>query len=61
MNWNTDCGPTSVPSLTNALVAEWKQVPTAVFQNLVESLRRVEAVYSSKGGTNSILMPIILE
>jgi hypothetical protein len=23
--------PTSVPNLTNALVAEWKQVPTAMF------------------------------
>jgi hypothetical protein len=43
---------TSVPVLTNALVAEWKQVPTAMFQNLVESLpKRVEA----------ILMPMILE
>ena len=30
--------PTSVPNLTNALVAEWKQVPTAMFQHLVENL-----------------------
>ena len=30
--------PTSVPNFTNALVAEWKQVPTAMFQHLVESL-----------------------
>ena len=37
--------PTSVLDLTNALVAEWKQVPSAMFQRLVESLpRRVEAV-----------------
>jgi hypothetical protein len=33
------------------LVAEWKQVPLAIFQNLVESLsRRVEAVITAKGG-----------
>ena len=43
--------PTSVPDLTNALVAEWKQVPAAMFQHLVESLpRRVEAVIAAKGG-----------
>jgi hypothetical protein len=36
--------PTSVPDLTNAFVAEWKEVPSAMFQHLVESLpRRVEA------------------
>ena len=53
--------PTSVPDLTNALVAEWKQVPTALFQRLVESLpRRVEAVIAAKGGINSILMLMIL-
>ena len=35
--------------LTNALVAEWKQVPATVFQHLVESLpRRVEAVIAAK-------------
>ena len=45
--------PTSVPDLTNALVAEWKQVPTAMFQHLVKRLpRRVEAVIEAKG-TNS--------
>uniref|UniRef100_A0A8K9UXS1 Uncharacterized protein n=1 Tax=Oncorhynchus mykiss TaxID=8022 RepID=A0A8K9UXS1_ONCMY len=54
--------PTSVPNLTNALVAEWKQVPAAMFQHLVESLpRRVEAVIAAKGGLNSILIPMILE
>ena len=43
--------PTSVPDLTNTLVAEWKQVPAAMFQHLVESLlRRVEAVIALKGG-----------
>uniref|UniRef100_A0AAZ3NWM9 E3 ubiquitin-protein ligase n=1 Tax=Oncorhynchus tshawytscha TaxID=74940 RepID=A0AAZ3NWM9_ONCTS len=30
--------PTSVPNLTDALVAEWKQVPAAMFQHLVENL-----------------------
>ena len=34
--------PTSVSNLTNALVAEWKQVPTAMFQHLVESFPRQE-------------------
>ena len=54
--------PTSVPDLTNALVAEWKQIPAAMFQHPVESLpRRVEAVIAAKGGTNSILIPMILE
>ena len=32
--------PTSVPNLVNALVAEWKQVPAAMFQHLVESRPR---------------------
>ena len=42
---------TSLPNLTNARVAEWKQVPAAMFQHLVESLpRRVEAVIAAKGG-----------
>ena len=43
--------PTSVPDLTNVLVAEWKQVPVAMFHHLVESLpRKVEAVIEAKGG-----------
>ena len=60
MNWNADCEPgliaqhqcpTSVPELTNALAAEWNQVPAAMFQHLVESLpRRVEAGIAAKGG-----------
>ena len=42
--------PTSVPDLTNALVAEWKQVPAAMFQHLVESIpRRLEAVIAPNG------------
>jgi hypothetical protein len=42
-------------------VAEWKEVPAAIFQHLVERLhRRVEAVIASKGGTNSILKPVNL-
>ena len=41
--------PTPVPNHTNALVADWKQVPAAMFQHLVESLpRRVEAVIAAK-------------
>ena len=45
--------PTSVPDLTNALVAEWKQVPAAMYQQLMESLpRRLEAVIAAKGGPN---------
>ena len=32
--------PKSVPDLTNALVAEWKQVPAEMFQHLVESVPR---------------------
>ena len=43
--------PTSVPALTSALVVEWKQVPAAMFQHLVESLPRSgEAVIAAKGG-----------
>ena len=43
--------PTSVPDLTIALVAEWKQVLAAMFQHLVESLpRRVKAVIAAMGG-----------
>jgi hypothetical protein len=39
-----------VPDIANAVVAEWKQVPTAMFQHLVESLlKRVEAVIAAKG------------
>jgi hypothetical protein len=42
--------PTSVPDLTNALVAELKQVPAAMFQHLVKSLpRRAEDVIAVKG------------
>jgi hypothetical protein len=44
------------------LVAEWKKFPTAMFQHLVENLpRRVETVIAEIWGTNSILMPMILE
>ena len=46
--------PTSEPDLTNALVAEWKQVPAAMFQHLVESFPRiVEAVITAKGEPTS--------
>jgi hypothetical protein len=49
--------PTPVPELTNTLVAEWKQVPAAVFQHLVESLPRVEAVIAAKGSKLHINAP----
>ena len=42
--------PTSAPDLTDALVAEWKQVPQQCSNILVESLPRiVEAVIAAKG------------
>jgi hypothetical protein len=38
-----------VPDLTNDLVAEWRQIPAAMFQHLVESLpRKVAAVVAEK-------------
>jgi hypothetical protein len=43
-NVNSEPGlifPTSVPDLTNDLVAERKQVPAEMFQHLVESLPRI--------------------
>jgi hypothetical protein len=43
-------------------VVEWKQVPAAMFQHLVESLpRRVEAVIAAngRGRGNSVLVPMI--
>ena len=50
--------PTAVPDLTNALVAEWKQVHAAMFRHLVESLpRRVEAVIAAKGGPTPYQCP----
>ena len=64
-NWNADCEPGLIAQhlyLTNDLVAEWKQIPAKMFQHLVEILpRRVKAVIAANVGTNSILMPMILE
>uniref|UniRef100_A0A4W5MY27 Katanin p60 (ATPase containing) subunit A 1 n=1 Tax=Hucho hucho TaxID=62062 RepID=A0A4W5MY27_9TELE len=37
--------PKSMPDLTNALVAEWKQVPAAMFQHLVESVHILLVMY----------------
>ena len=49
--WARPNRPNSVSDLTNALVAEWMQVPAAIFQPLVKSLpRRVEADIAAKGG-----------
>ena len=41
MNWNANCETALIahhqcPDLTNALVAEWKQIPAAMLQHLVE-------------------------
>jgi hypothetical protein len=48
---------TSVPDLTNALVAEWKQVPAAMFQHLVgKPSQKSGGCYGSKGWTNSVLI-----
>ena len=42
--------PTSVPELTKVFVAEWMQVPAAMFQHLVESLpSRLEAIIAARG------------
>ena len=39
------------PDVTNARMAERKQIPAAMFQHLVENLpKRVEAVMAAKGG-----------
>ena len=59
MNWNADCKPGLItpPQCPTSLmlVADWKHVPAAMFQHLVESLpRRMEAVVAAKGATNSI-------
>ena len=48
--------PTSVPDLTNALVAEWKPVPRSnVPTSGGKPSQKSGGCYSSKGGTNSIL------
>ena len=42
--------PTLVANFTNVLAAEWKQVPAAMFQHLVESLPRKAEAVIAKGG-----------
>ena len=55
MNWNADYEPNLItqhqwPTSLMLYVAEWKQIPAAMFQHLVESLpRRVETVIAAKG------------
>ena len=50
--WARPNRPSSMANLTDAPVAEWKQVAAAMFQHLVESLpRRVEAVIAKGGAT----------
>ena len=52
--------PTSVPDLTNALVAEWKPSPRSnVPMSSGKPPQKSGGCYSSKGGTNFILMLII--
>ena len=54
--------PTSVPDLTNAPVAEWKQIPCSnVPTSGGKPSQKSGGCYSSKGGNNSILLPMILE
>ena len=54
--------PTSVPDLTNALVAESKQIPTAMLTtSRGKPSQKSGGCCSSKRGTNSILMPMIVE
>ena len=53
INWNADCEPGLIVQhqCPTSLMAEWKEVPAAMFQHLVESLpRRVEAVIAANGG-----------
>lgn len=46
--------PTSVTELTCLLQAEWKKIPLAVVQRLVESMpRRVAAVIAARGGSTN--------
>ena len=53
--------PTSVPDLTNALVAEWKQFCSNVPTSSGKPSQKSGGCYSSKGDTNSIFMPMVLE
>ena len=67
MNWNANCEPDIIApyQCTTSRMFLWlngSKCPTAMFQHLVESLpRRVAAVIAAKRGTNSILIPMILE
>ena len=46
--------PKSVKELTSFLQAEWKKIPLAVVQRLVESMpRRVAAVITARGGSTN--------
>ena len=43
--------PKSVPDLTNALVDEWKKVPSAMFQHSIgKPFKKSAGCYNSKGG-----------
>lgn len=49
--WARTNHPITIPNLNNALRVEWKEISATMFQNLEKS----------KVGTNSILMPVVLE
>uniref|UniRef100_A0A0E9VG89 Uncharacterized protein n=1 Tax=Anguilla anguilla TaxID=7936 RepID=A0A0E9VG89_ANGAN len=52
----------SVPDLTKALLAEWKQIPASVLPtSTIKPSQKSGGCYSRKRWTNSILMPIILD
>lgn len=49
MNCSADSKPSSVLDPTNASLAEYTQIPTDTFENLLESIpRKVQAVISAK-------------
>ena len=54
--------PISVHDLTNVLVPEWKQIPHSnVPTSSGKPSQKSGGCYSSKGGTDSILIPMVLE
>ena len=55
VNWNANCEPGLIAQhqcpTSLMLVAEWKQVPAAMFQHLVESLLRRDVIAAKAGPT----------
>jgi hypothetical protein len=60
MNWNADCEPGLIAQ-HQCLTSQMLLWLNGSRSNVPTSRRRVEAVIAAKGGTNSILMPMILE